>query len=135
MGIWIQNPSEFLFYDCHLQFYSIFSLQTLMWLQFLNDFCPNTKYVLKIDSDITFNYFKLVKILQNRTKSATNYSFLSKSFSCFIKYHAEVERNETKWLVQTGAKITVVSSYVSPTDRRKCQRIPTCFQMVLLEYI
>uniref|UniRef100_A0A8R1TSR9 Hexosyltransferase n=1 Tax=Onchocerca volvulus TaxID=6282 RepID=A0A8R1TSR9_ONCVO len=72
-------------------------LNTLMWLQFLNDFCPNVTYVLKIDADITFNYFKLVEILQNRTQTNASHSFVSKSFSCYIIDRAKVNRYDSKW--------------------------------------
>uniref|UniRef100_A0A183CVE2 Hexosyltransferase n=1 Tax=Gongylonema pulchrum TaxID=637853 RepID=A0A183CVE2_9BILA len=53
--------------------YQNLTYKTLEWLQFVDEFCPTAQFVLKIDTDMTFNYFKLVWPVSEEEYSSDHY--------------------------------------------------------------
>lgn len=63
-----------------------------MWLRFVAEYCPKVPYILKIDDDIAFNYFRFMVYLRLQNVIG----FHSKSFICYVWKNVGVAR-EGKW--------------------------------------
>jgi hypothetical protein len=63
-----------------------------MWLKFVDQYCAQVKYILKVDDDVFVNIFGVISILE--TSQPTN------SIMCSVSYDEPVVRDpQSKWFV------------------------------------
>ncbi|VDK37393.1 unnamed protein product [Gongylonema pulchrum] len=75
------------------------ALQALMWLRFIDQFCPSAQYIIKMDDDVVGNIFALLQYLKKRVDTV---SLLDSQMCIFCRVirHRAVERRKTrKWYV------------------------------------
>ncbi|CDW61142.1 Galactosyl T domain containing protein [Trichuris trichiura] len=76
--------------------YHNLSLKAISWLNWAAKYCPNAKYILKVDDDVHVNTFGIMRFFRKRKALESS----PKAFYCFVRRGTRVERGEEdKWYV------------------------------------
>lgn len=70
-----------------------------MWLRFIDEYCPNVQYIMKLDDDVVGNILQLFQFLNEHIKSVSLLESQKQIF-CRVIYHRPVSREKkNKWYV------------------------------------
>uniref|UniRef100_A0A915PYE8 Hexosyltransferase n=1 Tax=Setaria digitata TaxID=48799 RepID=A0A915PYE8_9BILA len=71
----------------------------MMWLRFVDEYCPNVQYIMKLDDDVVGNILQVLRFLNERVE-AVNLLESQKRIFCRVIYNRPVSREKTnKWYV------------------------------------
>ncbi|XP_040271767.1 beta-1,3-galactosyltransferase 2-like [Bufo bufo] len=78
-----------------LDIYQNLTLKTLMGMEWVNDFCPNASYVMKVDNDVFLNVNYLVhQLLHPDLPPRTNYLT-----GLIVRYTGPIRDKESQWYI------------------------------------
>ncbi|KAK6111121.1 Galactosyltransferase family protein [Brugia pahangi] len=74
--------------------------KALMWLRFIDEYCPNVQYIIKLDDDVVGNILEIIHFLNEHVK-AVSLLKSQKQIFCRVIYHRPVSREKkNKWYVR-----------------------------------
>lgn len=70
-----------------------------MWLRFMDEYCPNIQYIIKLDDDVVGNILQMLHFLNEHFKTVSLLESEKRIF-CRVIYHRLVSREKkNKWYV------------------------------------
>ncbi|KAL3982761.1 Galactosyltransferase family protein [Acanthocheilonema viteae] len=79
--------------------YKNLTWKALMWLRFMDEYCPNIQYIIKLDDDVVGNILQTLHFLNVHFKTVSLLES-EKQIFCRVIYHRQVSREKKdKWYV------------------------------------